>query len=332
MPNGLDVANKLLGVIPGFIGFVIWVTHGLQRIVGDNPVSYWLNSQSFGLLVIAGVPILFSTISVGAGVWASRWHASRGVVGRLYTPLLAGTSTLSMVSTLALIGVLLTIVQHPAWCPHTLCPEPTGPHDQFLEAEFTSLQSETYVIPGDPAQYSLKQLPVSSGVRAIAAHRTRLVEKSGTKESPYRLALRLHSLQRNGAGMFIEEIGVLIHDAQRAPSPLRVWVKGAPLDYEANPYELIYIGQTPGTTVSARYVGAVPDAHVQLAPGESDEVTLTVTSAVAVDLKFKVDIAYRVGDHLKVRTLELPYLFEVVFSDALNWNEYQLQNGQFKPS
>jgi hypothetical protein len=56
-----------------------------------------------------------------------------------------------------------------------------------------------------------------------------------------------------------------------------------------------------------------------------------VRSPSPIDLKFKVTITYRFADENWLRRFTMPYVFEVVFSDALNWQPYSLQGGRLLP-
>lgn len=250
--------------------------------------------------------------------------------GRGVSPLLlAVTTAIATVSTLAVVLLISLVLTRPAWCPNALCPQPPGPHDQYLETEFTTLQSSFFVIPGDPAQYSLSNLPASSGAGAVGAAR---IGTSAADASPYRIVVRIHSLQQGRFGMIIEDVALVVVSAKPPPDPLRVWLKGAPLEYTANPFTALYLGQQRDATIAAQYGGPVPEGHVQLSPGESDEFAIQVRSRSRVDLKFQVAITYRIADQDQLRRFTMPYVVEVVFSDALNWQPYTLQGGRLLPA
>jgi hypothetical protein len=236
-------------------------------------------------------------------------------------------ATVSTVTVVLLISLVLT---RPSWCPNALCPQPPGPHDQYLETGFTALQSSFVVIPGDPAQYSIGHLPPSSGLETVAAGRTSA--PPAPEASPYRVVVRIHSLQQGRLGMIIEEVSLLVVGATPPPNPLRIWLKGAPLEYTANPFKAEYTGQQRDGVIVARYAGQVPEGHVQLNPGESDELAIQVRSRSLADLRFKVAITYRIAGDDQLHRFTVPYVFEVVFSDALNWQPYSLQGGRLLPS
>lgn len=327
----LDPLQKLVGAVPGVIGGLLWVTHGLQRVIGDNALSTWVDSHPLSLLLLVVLPILFSVAAVGVGVALSRRHSLVTTAVPAHLPLLIGTSTLSIVSTLLLSTVLLEIAVRPPGCPATLCPQVPGPHDQYLEAELTAIQSSAYLIPNSPSQYSLDRLPASTGERAIAVYPT-TAEPDGVVDSPYRVVIRVHSLQRGQFGMFIESVTLAVRKVKSVPQPLHVWMKNATLSYAANPYQGTYAGEAAGADVATVYAGAVPHAHVQLAPGESDELGIALTSRPESDLQFQVKVGYRVSSEQGVRTLALPYTFEVVFSHSFKWQRYRLQAGSFRPA
>jgi hypothetical protein len=185
------------------------------------------------------------------------------------------------------------------------------------------------MIPHDPTQYSLPHLPERGASAAVVQ---RIASKGTlTNDPPYRLVLRIHSLQQAGPGMFIEQIVIQPRDIRDVPDPLRVWLNAAALDYQTNPFSAIYTGRTGASTLAARYAGRYPEAHVRLKPGEADEVGILITSDVPVDLKFRIQILYRVSSEIVMRTLNLPYDFEVIFADARNWQTYQFRDGVFSP-
>jgi hypothetical protein len=286
------------------------------------------------LSIVIGALLLAMTI----GSWrlvhtadsAAKDRSGR-VDGRGASPLLLIVMTaIATVSTVTVVLLISLVLTRPSWCPNALCPQPPGPHDQYLETGFTALQSSFVVIPGDPAQYSIGHLPPSSGLEIVAAGRTSAPLTPGA--SPYRVVVRIHSLQTGRFGMIIEEASLLVVGATQPPNPLRVWLKGAPLEYTANPFSAEYTGQQRDGVVAAQYAGPVREGHVQLNPGESDELAIAVRSTSPVDLNFKVMITYRIANEDQLRRFTMPYVFEVVFSDALNWQPYSLQGGRLLPA
>ena len=70
---------------------------------------------------------------------------------------------------------------------------------------------------------------------------------------------------------------------------------------------------------------------VQLLPGEADQINLEVSSQKVIDLHFQVQITYRIANTLQLRTITLPKVFEIIFSDSPNWHPYHFQNGHLVP-
>ncbi len=234
-------------------------------------------------------------------------------------------STCSFVLSFILLAV---VVIRPPWCPSALCPppelitNPKGIHDANLEVYLITVQSTSFVIPGDPASYSTSNLPENIGA-----------ERIDEKSSPflYRVVLGVHSLQQGRFGIVLGQVNLVIRQVPPMPRPLSVWIKGHPVTFNTNSYKVIYQGQLAGHTLPAAYLPS-PFGSVELAPGESDQLNLQVSSRVLADLQFQVQITYRVTDESQQHTLMLPYSFEVVFSDASNWRAYRLQSGHFVPT
>jgi transcriptional regulator with XRE-family HTH domain len=241
-----------------------------------------------------------------------RWG---GVVARRWLAAVAGLATL-----VAALAVATTV--QPDWCLPAICTQPSDPHDQFLEADLTALQASSYVLAADPDSYSMARLPATSGSAAMVAQRV-------GPTVPFRVVIRVHDVRRNGTSMFIETVTLMLRQVSSVPTPLRVWERGSALDYGNNPYMAVYHGQARGVSLLARYAGIVPTAHVQLQPGESDELAVQVASSMPVQLEFQAQITYRIGSELQVRSLLLPYTFRVTYSDEMNWQPYQLREGHF---
>ena len=222
--------------------------------------------------------------------------------------------------------LLIIVLLRPAWCPALLCPapqfvpitNPQGIHDSNLEIYLTAIQSASYVISDNPARYSLSDLPVS--ISAVRIDR----------QTPYQVVLGVHSLQRGRYGIIIEEVALLVEQIPLMPYPLNVWTHSLGLDYHSNPYQVMYRGQVVGTTLAAIYV-PLPNAHVQLAPGEADELDVHVVSGTLADLRFQLQVIYRVSNESQLHTLLLPKVFEVVFSDISNWHSYHIKDGHLVP-
>lgn len=215
------------------------------------------------------------------------------------------------------------VLIRPPWCPAALCPVTPplpGVHDANLDLYFTTVQSTYHVIPDDPAKYSLKNLPRSSNALLLGEQ----------QPPPYRVVLGIHSLQQGRFGVLIQEVDLVVDQMGPIPSPLKVWAEQQ-RNYSTNVFAVTYSTQEPGTSIPATYV-TFPDGNVQLVPGETDELDLQVTSKVAIDLHFQVQVTYRVTNESESHTLTLPNVFELIISDTNNWHLYQLQGGMFTPA
>ncbi len=241
-----------------------------------------------------------------------------------------GISTTSFILSSML---LLIVLIRPGWCPSTLCltPQPLiyGPHDANLEVDFIAVQSPAYVLTKDPTQYSLssRDLPRSDNQSSIGAIRIDVQKKS----SPYLVALNIHNLRSEGFSMIIEEVALVVKQTPPIPHPLNVLIQPPSLIYQSdNVYSAVYRGQDTGAILPATYV-RLPGGNVQLKPIETDSLLLQVVPhlVAATDLRFGVQITYRFANESYRYTFVPPYVFEVVFAKASNWNPYHLQGGQF---
>lgn len=323
----------LLAVAGALMLGIISILLGLSPAPQTVPVVTVVR-QSPGVALAVGGFVLFATITafqisrapVPHGDDISEPDLSAG----WHLPRLLISTAVSTISTTLLIALLSVVLVRPPWCPTALCPTPRtivvtnphGIHDSNLEVYFTALQSDTFVIPGDPATYSLSDTPETIGALRI-----------DTKTlGVYRVVLGVHSLQQGRFGMLITQVALVITQMPPIPRPLNVWVKGAPLTYTSDPFLAMYRGQQAGDTIAAFYT-PLPGTHIQLAPGEADEVDLQVASHVPVDLRFQIQVTYRVTNESAEHTLTLPSTFEVVFSDASNWHPYHLQqDGRLVPA
>lgn len=242
-----------------------------------------------------------------------------------------GMSTTSF----ALSSILLLIVLiRPAWCPNTLClasqPLIYGPHDANLEVDFTAIQSPAYVLTNDPMRYSLssKNLPTSDDQKSIAAIRTDVQETS----SPYLVALNIHNLRSQGFSMLLEEVALVVEQTPSIPHPLNVLVQPPSVGYEGgNLYKVIYRGEEVDAVLPAVYAH-LPGGFAQLKPLETDSLLLQVVPRLvaATDLRFSIKITYRFANESRRYTFTPPYVFEVIFANASNWNPYRLQGGRLE--
>src|SRR5262249_21712001 len=142
---------------------------------------------------------------------------------------------------------------------------------------------------------------------------------------PYRVQVSVRDRLRDGPGMFIEDVWLVVDDARPAPAPTRAWLQPVgDEDLKVNPYDVVYQGRPPGDGVLAAYRGEIPDAPVRLKPMELDYLTLTLPSPTGVSLHFRVRVAYRLLDEQTTRTLTLRDRFSAVFADSHDWLPYQL--------
>jgi hypothetical protein len=238
----------------------------------------------------------------------------------LLTHGLAISAFLTTTNTVICCAVLATILLKPAWCPDFLCPAPepilaaTGTHDTELEAYFTAIQSPFIVLPNSPSH-------------SIGALR---IDRKNSQD--YRVAFGVHNLlQHTPYPIVIENVSLIVVQTPPTPYPLRVQYIPPMRVYNSNIYQVAYRGQSAGGILTANYV-AVPNANVQLEQGEADEIDLDVTSKLAIDLQFKIQITYHLSTDPTYHTLTIPGTYEVIFSDATNWQQYQLEKGHFIPS
>jgi Novel STAND NTPase 1/TIR domain len=224
------------------------------------------------------------------------------------------------------LGLVLTplLVFRPTWCPSWLCPAPQvralldkgGTHDSNLQVTFQTLQSSFKILPVALSAYTLGTATPDDA---------QLIDTS--QSLPYRVILKIHSLQQGRYGLVIDRVALLINkEAQVIPYPLRVVIKNNVLIYNNNLYRATYRGQGPGALLTALYV-VQPLEFVSLVPGETDEISLEVRSTVVADLHFQVQVTYHVIGELASRSLTLPNPFEIIFSDRTNWHPYQIQAG-----
>jgi hypothetical protein len=333
----LSILTAFAGTVIGSVAYMLIgkeplpATFPLFAVVRQQPVLSFTVGAVLLLVTAAALLLVYAPDLWLPQASPPRRSASGSAKRQLSNTLLALTTGLSTISSATVVGLIVVILSHPAWCPQALCFQPPAPHDENLEVGLTAIESATYEIPGNPAQYTLNHLPSSTDGTAIAVQRIVSSSMQGPVQ-PLRFVLRVHSLQRSGPGMFIEDVVLLVRHADPLPDQLHIWLKGAPLDYQSNPYQVTYEGEPASARLVATYAGPVRGGHVQLAPGESDELDIAVASTTTRELKLQVQVEYRVSDQLVLRTLLLPYLFDVVFADAVHWQQYQLANGRFAPA
>jgi hypothetical protein len=261
---------------------------------------------------------------------------SQGSTGRPIRPWVIATAMSTTSSVISSILLLIVLIR-PAWCPSTLCltlaPAPLiyGPHDANLEVNFTAIQSPAYVLTKNPAQYSLSSnnLPTSNDRTSIGAV---LIDTQKTS-SPYIVAFTIHDLRSKGYPMIIEEVALVVKQTPSTPPILNVLAQPPSLVYQDNLYNVGYQGQRINAVLPATYVH-LPGGYVQLKPIETDSLLVQVTPRLvrAIDLRFSVQITYRIANDSRRYTFMPPYIFEVVFAKAWNWHPYHLQDGRLVKS
>ncbi len=251
-----------------------------------------------------------------------------------YLPLLISTTALATVSTASLIGTVTLVLARPGWCPDVLCPgtanEPQGTYHSNLVVAFSALQGSTFLIPGDPAQYTLRNLPVVRGPQAIIAQQTISTADTASR-SPYRLQISVRSRRPSNPIILIENVSLVIQSATSQPSPANIWIQpGQDEDLQINPYDVIYEGQVPGAAIPARYAGGTR-GHVRLSPQELDYLTLTLKATTSGYVRFQIRVDYRLTNERQLRSLTLNRVFTTVFADPHTWQPYQLTNDRLSP-
>jgi len=309
--------------ITSFLGVtLVSVLFGFAPVPASSPLLDLIRVYPLLSILIGGGVIAASV----AALLFSRGPEPTGTVPQADQQLqrrLVFSNLLATTSTTLLILLLSVVLIRPPWCPMALCPvNPVYPgvHDANLDLYFTAVQSNVHVIPGDPAQYSLKNLP-----RAMNA-----LELDNPQQPPYRVVLGIHSLQQGRFGLLIEEVDLVVVQVAPVPMPLNVWVEQQ-RTYDTNVYQVSYSTQGPGDLIPSTYV-TFPDGNVQLVPGETDEIDLQVLPEVAVDLQFRIQVTYRVSNESQEQSLTLPNRFELIASDASNWHLYHLQGGGLAPN
>lgn len=237
----------------------------------------------------------------------------------------------STVTLLALVGVLLV---RPDWCPSDLCARQVavpGVHDEHLDVSYSAVQATNFLIPGDPHNYDRKHLPSTTGPTAVPT--AEVGAGKAAVGDPLRIQIQVRDLDMSGTGMFIEQVALVVRQAQAIPAQTAVWYQPVgSSDLRVNPHTAVYMGQPAGGAFDATYETNVPGGHVTLVPGEVDQLTITVQSTVSVRVRFDVQVNYRIASEPRARTLMLGASFDVEFIDPRNWQPYTLSGGSFLSS
>jgi hypothetical protein len=227
------------------------------------------------------------------------------------------------------VALLLVVLARPSWCLSTICPaarvivpvNPHGVHDANLDMYFTGLQGTTYEIPGNPAQYTVSDIPKSIGV-------VRLDQSPSVV--PYRVVVSVHSLLQGTFALRLTRIEVVVANTPPTPDPLDVWTTQSDV-FPSHPFLAVFRGEQSGTALIASPESSAVTA-LRLAPGETDTIALRLGSAVPANVLFRIQVRYRVENESEEHVLTLPTLFNAVFTDATNWHRYNFQDGRFLPA
>ena len=245
------------------------------------------------------------------------------VVRILFSPLLSVTTTLMFVTLLILVTV------RPSWCPSAFCASPTvsnlpGVHDENLNLYFQTFQGDSFVLPGDPTRTSVSS--ISSERNPTTTHAVLL--KNGTPSSLYRVVLVVRSLHTGIYSIVVDQVALRIVAEPSIAQHLNVWTNPSFMQYDTSRYRIVYRGEEPTALLPAHYL-QISDGYTQLATNEADQLDIQLASYVPVDLEFQLQVTYHIGPDQKRFTLQLPQLFEVVFSSQSNWHSFSVQDGHF---
>lgn len=197
--------------------------------------------------------------------------------------------------------------------------------DPNLSVELIDMVSPSYVIPNDPNSYTVSNAPPTS-IGAV------LLPKNTA--SYYTIIIAVQNLRIGGVDILIDDIALKLQSIPVTPRPLRIWTPGISTTYKTYPYPVTYQG-LPLDQLPDQLLYAAPPQNVILKPatknhaGENNQLSVQVMSTVTAYLRFQIQVSYQVADAAKMYTLTLPQIFQVVFSDASNWQPYTLQNGLF---
>ena len=328
--------------LPLIVPSVILMLLGFKQLPSSIPLLNFAREHRVASPIIGAALVLLFVVAMIIPLFPTpepkdENDGSQGSTGRPIRPWVIATAMSTTSSVISSILLLIVLIR-PAWCPSTLCltlaPAPLiyGPHDANLEVNFTAIQSPAYVLTKNPAQYSLSSnnLPTSNDRTSIGAV---LIDAQKTS-SPYLVALNIHNLRSKGYNMVIEEVALVVKQTPAIPPTLNVLSQPPSLVYQSgNLYSVIYGGQNVNAVLPATYVH-LPGGNVQLKPNEPDSLLLQVIPhlVAAIDLRFSVQITYRIANESRRYTFMPPYIFEVVFAKAWNWHPYHLQDGRLVKS
>ncbi len=323
--------SGLAGVAGAVQLSIISILLGLQPLPRDVPLFSLVRAHPLAALAVGLTLLLFVAIALVVVYRPERARRARegsaGSPEERYVKLLAFTTALATASTSTVVAMVGMVLARPAWCPDPLCPpvpEISGSYDANLAVAYTASQSSAFLIAGDPAAYSLGRLPPTRGPGAVVAQAT-INRPDELNAQPYRVQVRVRNRLHGGPGISIEELAMLVDTATASSNPVRVWMQPAGVeDLQVNPFRVTYQGEGPRQAISSVYIGQVPGAHIRLQPEELDHLTLTVTSTVAVELRFRLQVVYRLLSEQSVQTVTLAQPFAAVFAGPGAWLPYQM--------
>jgi hypothetical protein len=301
---------------------------GMSEVPKRLPLLQFAQAEPVDALAAGSV--LFG-MSLTAWFITRRAEASFNPLPNLGSPKLpSGMVIATAISTLSItlfVSLLATVLVRPAWCPTRLCPAPIqvvvhhpgSVFDDHMEAYLTGIQSAVYQLPGDPATYSVSNLPQDTGVVRIDA----------PADQAYRVAVSMHSLIPSGYHIIIEHVSVVLVEVQPVPQPLNVW-QTTPRKFPTNPFTATYDGQS-----SHDRLQAVPDFKgvMELLPGETDTASVLIQSNTLASLTFQIQVTYRMANEASAAPpLTLPQTYHVMFTDRANWRLYVPKDGSFVPA
>ena len=197
---------------------------------------------------------------------------------------------------------------------------PQSAQDQNLLVQFLGTQQSAINLPSDPAKLSPSHLPKQE-VPALCIDQQK-------QPSVFRITVGISNLRRDQYTLLIQQVQLVVEQITPIPRPLYALVQNLPVLSSYNLYRATYMGQNSNTSIHAKYDNP-PYDYVFLTLNETDKLSIQVASSVEVFLSFRVAITYRVANEGQTRTLTLPNIFQVIFTDKSNWHLYQVQDEHF---
>ena len=321
--RGLGIVVTIIewSIVATLTGFSVWSP--------SAPLLVFVYQNSLEALIIGGIVLIFSFISL---TFLFLPEPNREASKRGQMPNWIFSVIIPAISNTLFVLLVSVVLIRPPWCPSVICPapqhvlimHPQGSHDENLEMYPIAVESTYYVIPGDPTHYTLDNLPMSIGV---------LHTDGKNSISLYHIILGLDSLQQGRFGMTIQEVNLIIQQVEPVPHPLDVWNHTSSFQYEnKNSYRAFYFGQEARTipTIYSRFQYRL--GYMHLNPRETDQMDIHIVSNMEADIKFSIQVIYRVDNERLSHPLQLSQAFEVMFADESYWRLYHLQDSHLVPS